>query len=462
MWPRWVPRHDGTDRNHAAPAFHERRWLVAAIFASVGFSLLLAFLVPAGQPYDEPSHWGTTTYYVDNHRMPELGEPGVTYEAQNGPVAYGILAVVVQPVDAAFGQKAGFRAGHTLSSFFLIAVVLLSWDLARQLSPSRPRLAVGSAALVGMTPTVVAYSASIQNDTTVLVLALAAACLGVRLLAQPAGAPDRYQWAKWLLLGVLIGLGTLAKVQALLLLPALLVTATIAPVHQRRRLLTGAAVSTAGVAATAGWWFIRNQRLYGDALATQSGFELTGVDSSSLSLSAGSVAKLGRTVISVAWAPTEYYRNAFEAPLPLRMLAILATVAVVGAALVGAERVDARARGTGPVEIMIGWRARPEVVFMGLWVAATIASWLVVVFTSSNLSPRVLTIVAAPVVIGAGVAIAGLRASRRWGSVPIALGLGTIAFAALVNVWIAYEVVKIPPQGFWIANVGWPAPNDSP
>ena len=38
-------------------------------------------IVPPGTPYDEPSHFGTVQYYATMHRMPVLGQPGVSYEA---------------------------------------------------------------------------------------------------------------------------------------------------------------------------------------------------------------------------------------------------------------------------------------------------------------------------------------------------------------------------------------------
>ena len=55
----------------------------------------LAARVPPGLPYDEPAHWSTVLYYAREHRLPVLGDPGVAYEAQMGPVYYALAGLLV-------------------------------------------------------------------------------------------------------------------------------------------------------------------------------------------------------------------------------------------------------------------------------------------------------------------------------------------------------------------------------
>ncbi len=94
--PRACPR-----LGHVTGERTDRRGLVAVLALGAVAGVTFALRVPAGLPYDEPSYWATTQYYALHHRMPVLGHPGVTYEAQHPPLGF---------VLAAFGS----RRGHTV------------------------------------------------------------------------------------------------------------------------------------------------------------------------------------------------------------------------------------------------------------------------------------------------------------------------------------------------------------
>lgn len=74
-----------------------RSWwgTTAAAVATTALGLWFALRVPLGLPYDEPAHWGTVLAYASGHRLPVLGDPGVPYEAQMGPVYYTLAAVLL-------------------------------------------------------------------------------------------------------------------------------------------------------------------------------------------------------------------------------------------------------------------------------------------------------------------------------------------------------------------------------
>ena len=85
-----------------------------------------------------------------------------------------------------------------------------------------------------------------------------------RLLAKPGTVPIR--WWEWVVLGVLIGVAALSKLQGLGLVPLAGLAVLFLGWRRRSwRLVLQAAVCVAvPAAAIAGWWFLRNITLYGD------------------------------------------------------------------------------------------------------------------------------------------------------------------------------------------------------
>ena len=71
--------------------------LLVLLLVSAALGVLYLVAMPPGLPYDEPSHWLNVQYYLEHRRLPVVGDPGVTYEAQMGPVAYVLLAVAATP-----------------------------------------------------------------------------------------------------------------------------------------------------------------------------------------------------------------------------------------------------------------------------------------------------------------------------------------------------------------------------
>ena len=107
-----------------------RRLTIGLALPTCLVGTIYAFVIPAGLPYDEPSHWATVQYYADHGRMPVLGDKQVTYEAQMGPVAYVADAVIVRLADAlGFGAETAFRLVRLFGVLQLAALVLVSGAL---------------------------------------------------------------------------------------------------------------------------------------------------------------------------------------------------------------------------------------------------------------------------------------------------------------------------------------------
>lgn len=135
---------------------------------------------------------------------------------------------------------------------------------ARLLPGEHPDVALLAMTLVAVIPQFAFISASFTNDTLIMAASAATIYWLARLLSRPA--TQMIRWWEWALLGVLLGIAALSKLQGLGLLP--LAGATVLILAWRRRtwkLLLDAAIWVAlPLVIIAGWWYVRNIVLYGD------------------------------------------------------------------------------------------------------------------------------------------------------------------------------------------------------
>ena len=415
-------------RRHAVPV---------VLVALVGTALAGAFAaaVPPGQPYDEPAHWANVLFYLDHGSMPVLGQPGVQYEAQMGPVYYAVSAAVLALADAGHGEA----TFHLVRAGWLILIPLLAaltYRLALLVGVQRTSAALATA-LVVLNPLVLAMSASIQNDVLCIVLGAAGSLLALQAMRTPGGPLRPHAMA-----GAVLGLAVLTKVFALGLVVGLLVAYAVdwrlTPWHRLRRGLA----ALAAMAAVSGWWFVRNVILYGD-LTGQAGVAATGYRFPALRFSgAGSLLAWGRSLVSYAYAPTEYFRNAVNAPTWLEAAAVASTGGIVLALLLRWRRSRA-----GHVQRRPQTRLEPSgypsaVVFALAATVVVFAGYAVLAWTSQGIAPR-LTFVAAPLAAALLARAAESPAGRA------ALGAALVVFVVSGG-WLARSVAGLPPMPYWI------------
>jgi hypothetical protein len=109
-------------------------------------------------------------------------------------------------------------------------------------------------------------SASVNNDN----LAVLLSSLGLWMLTQLSNPKyhisNRWLTARYLLLGVVLGLAALTKSQTLALAPITALVVTVRAVRRRswREFLVGGLATALPLLLIAGWWYLRNLRLYGD------------------------------------------------------------------------------------------------------------------------------------------------------------------------------------------------------
>jgi 4-amino-4-deoxy-L-arabinose transferase-like glycosyltransferase len=400
-------------------------WVVtAAAVATTALGAWFALVVPLGLPYDEPAHWGTVLAYASGHRLPVLGDPGVPYEAQMGPVYYTLAALLLSALGGT-DQPHAPTILRLLGVCLLPVLVVLTYRIGRLMSASRP-VAASAGAVIGTTPLLLMVGGSIQNDYLCFVLIAAALLVGMRLLAKADTS-----WIAHLGLGVLVGVGILTKVVALALLPALALAylAHRAPPNRRLAWAISAAI---GVIATSGWWFVRNMVVYGDPTGARAMSRLGIVFPPQQWTSIEDIVAWFGNIVSYIYVPVEYYRNVLRAPTPLRLTAIVLALLTVVVLVVRAVRCGSQAQTR-----LFGDPGR-------LYALATlvfaVVGWVVFSFTIFDGAPR-LAFHAAPV---AAVVFAAATRRRPFAYLAVATVLAFLA----ADVWLvtqAAQVSGLPP-----------------
>jgi len=199
------------------------------------------------------------------------------------------------------GTSLAVRIVRMVSVLLGAVTVFLTYQIAHELAPQRPEIALGAAAFNAFTPMFLFISGAVNNDNLVIPLAALALLLMIRLVHNrrssvvrqqvsaisrrfPAFRPSPFalRLASFAFLGLVIGLAALTKISGvgllLLALGAVFMGEWVRSCGTRScgtvlaRALVGLLLATLGwwamVAASAwaigGWWYVRNWLLYGD------------------------------------------------------------------------------------------------------------------------------------------------------------------------------------------------------
>jgi 4-amino-4-deoxy-L-arabinose transferase-like glycosyltransferase len=298
----------------------EKAILVGIVAAFVLLSGVYSVVVPPFEASDELWHYPMVKTIADNWALPvqdpanvgpwrqEGSQPPLYYvlgalstlwidtsdmdEARhlNPHVDIGIATpdgnvnlVVHEPEREAFPWRGTVLAIHVirfLSVLMAAAGVLLTYLVVREVVPEEPAVALAATAVHAFTPMVVFIAGSVNNDNLVVPLSSLALLMLLRLLRWRGGTL-RQAAGHYLLLGVVLGLAALTKASslALTLLTALVVT--VRAVRRggsagRREFVVGAAATLMPLLGIAGWWYVRNLRLYGDPSGLNAFVEILG------------------------------------------------------------------------------------------------------------------------------------------------------------------------------------------
>lgn len=141
-------------------------------------------------------------------------------------------------------------------------VVWLTYEIGKEAFPDEPVLALGGSALVAFNPQFLYLSGAVNNDVPAALFGAAVLLACLRLVR--SGTTLKTD----VVLGVLFGLGLLTKVHLVVLLGPIELAYGLAVWKDRdwRGFLRGNLIILILSAAISGWWFWRNQAIYGDPL----------------------------------------------------------------------------------------------------------------------------------------------------------------------------------------------------
>ncbi|HHW86764.1 MAG TPA: phospholipid carrier-dependent glycosyltransferase [Chloroflexi bacterium] len=203
--------------------------------------------------------------------------------------------------------------------------VALTFLLAQLALPGWPAMAVLATALVAFSPQFLFISASTNNDNLVTALATVTLYLCARLLS----VSTRPVWWAWVVLGVVMGLAALAKLSGLLLVAPVAFTLAVAAWRARswRNFWQAAWLIGGVVLLVAGWWYLRNWLLFGDALLLNVMF--AGVPPQATPATLAELLALAPGVWRSMWAVFGWF-NVLASPWLYHFYTALSVLAVVG------------------------------------------------------------------------------------------------------------------------------------
>ncbi len=301
-----------------------RRWrpatdhwpLLAILAAFLLLGLATSAINPLHEATDELRHYRFIQHIIQRHALPVQGQTSdlpCTIQGHHPPLYYATAALLTFWIDTgrdicyepptnpfwdyrywdvgrdnknqylhgpdeAFPWRGEALAAHlarVVNLLFGAATVWLTWATARLIWPRRPALAAGSAAFVAFNPMFLYMAAAINNDVAAAMAGAAVTYACVRLLRDPHGL--RPAWG--VALGALYALALLSKfnLAAIIVVIEAAVTWVAWRRGQWRQWLVVNALLVGVTALLAGWWFVRNQRLYGEPTGIEELTQLWGV-----------------------------------------------------------------------------------------------------------------------------------------------------------------------------------------
>ena len=280
-----------------------RRWALGLIlFLHVGLGIGYSLVTPIFEPPDEENHYLFVRYLQLNRALPIQGLDRDGPRGHHPPLYFVLAAAMTawvpieggaERIDMALNPYVYYRYGdpaienkakyihftdaerwpysgqalavhvmRLLSVALSTGAVVFTYQAARIWRPEQPTFALLAAALLGFNTTVLFMSGSVQNSTAALTSGAAI------LWALGRGVRWGFTLRRWLVVGLALAIGILFQTSALTL-TVIIGAAGLAELwRQRRRPIAVFFEGVVGVGGPVlvlvGWWFWRNQTLYGD------------------------------------------------------------------------------------------------------------------------------------------------------------------------------------------------------
>ena len=271
------------------------------LVAFIALGLVYSVTTPLFEGPDETGHYGYVRYLTDGHGLPVQSfdrAQVIVGEGHQPPLYYAVSALLTFWTDkenepdvfrpnplfiwSGVGQDPNVVL-HTAVEQFPFQGVSLMMHIARaasvlfgaitvwgtyrlgQIISGRQDIALGAAAVVTLNPQFLFLSGVMNNDNALIAFFTLALVVMVSILLM-GRTRARAIW-----LGVWVGLAFLSKPSALGLGPLILFVMAVTAIRERSWRALGELALWTGLPflLIAGWWFVRNQILYGDPLGFQ-------------------------------------------------------------------------------------------------------------------------------------------------------------------------------------------------
>ncbi len=280
-----------------------KRWLYIILINYVLLASLYSLVTPLFEASDELWHYPMVKYMADHSlQLPPQDPTNPAAWRQEGsqpPLYYMMAAILTGWIDTsdmeqirrinphanigevhpdgnanmivhrtkaeAFPWHGTVLAVH-LSRFLSITLglgtVVITYLIACEIFPERPNIVLGATALTAFIPMFLFISGSVNNDNLSNLLGNLLTLLVVRLLKLQT-IPN---WRIYILLGVCIGAGLLAKLNLGFFIPVIAIALLLISIRLRnwRPLVIGGFISGGLTIVIAGWWYWHNWQLYAD------------------------------------------------------------------------------------------------------------------------------------------------------------------------------------------------------
>ncbi len=281
----------------------ERRILYAILVLYAALGVTYSIVSPIFEVSDELWHYPMVKYLADNGlQLPsqDPANPGLwRQEGSQPPLYYLVSAVLTSGIDTSdletvrrqnphsdigiirpdgnanmmvhrpdsevFPWNGTVLAVHIIRLFSVLlglGTVWVTYQIGREVFPDWHSVALGAAGLTAFLPMFLFISGSVNNDNLSNLLGNLLTLLIVRLLKRKT-APG---WRSYALLGIVTGMGLLAKLNIGFLIPLVGLALLVVSLRLRdwRPLVVGGLISGALTVAIAGWWYWHNWQIYGD------------------------------------------------------------------------------------------------------------------------------------------------------------------------------------------------------
>lgn len=287
-------------------------FLIALLCVFALLATTYSVVVPLFEGPDEDDHFRYAKYLADYRTLPvqlfQAGGGDAGHQGWQPPLFYALAALVISPVDtsdyerrlqrnpaaaltgdrACCGRNLYFHldaenfpfqrttlAAHLargVTILFGLGTVAALYALTLVLFPQRHYLALAVTATATLNPSFLYASALVSNDVPLVAFCTLAFWAMAKILT---GAWDA-NWKTFAVLGVFAALGIITKTTALGLIPFGLVVVIFVAWRERRRApssrgslrpLFSFLIAFSIPIFFTGWYFLRNQTLYGDPLA---------------------------------------------------------------------------------------------------------------------------------------------------------------------------------------------------